>query len=37
MGRGVAEQIIYGGFKSMDLTPFLNARFARGSEWWSGR
>lgn len=30
VGRGVAEQIIYGGFKSMDLTPFLYARFAKG-------
>ncbi|WP_374643546.1 NAD(P)/FAD-dependent oxidoreductase [Tabrizicola sp.] len=30
VGRGVAEQIIYGGFKSMDLTPFLHARFAKG-------
>lgn len=30
VGRGVAEQIIYGSFKSMDLTSFLYARFAKG-------
>ena len=30
VGRGVAEQIIYGEFRSMDLSPFLFERFARG-------
>ncbi|APG87943.1 glycine/D-amino acid oxidases (deaminating) (plasmid) [Sinorhizobium americanum CCGM7] len=30
VGRGVAEQIIYGGFRSLDLTPFLYTRFAKG-------
>jgi glycine/D-amino acid oxidase-like deaminating enzyme len=30
VGRGVAEQIIYGAFRSMDLTPFLYERFAKG-------
>jgi len=30
VGRGVAEQIIYGEFRSMDLSPFLYERFAKG-------
>lgn len=30
VGRGVAEQIIYGAFRSMDLSPFLYERFAKG-------
>lgn len=30
VGRGVAEQIVYGGFRSLDLSPFLYARFAKG-------
>ncbi|WP_457790723.1 NAD(P)/FAD-dependent oxidoreductase [Pseudomonas sp. PL-6] len=30
VGRGVAEQIVYGEFRSLDLTPFLYARFAKG-------
>lgn len=30
VGRGVAEQILHGGFRSLDLSPFLYARFAKG-------
>jgi len=30
VGRGVAEQVIYGKFRSMDLTPFLYERFVKG-------
>ena len=30
VGRGVAEQIIYGEFRSLDLSPFLYERFAKG-------
>jgi len=30
VGRGVAEQIIYGEFRAMDLSPFLYERFAKG-------
>ncbi|WP_368185680.1 NAD(P)/FAD-dependent oxidoreductase [Aestuariibius sp. HNIBRBA575] len=30
VGRGVAEQIIYGEFREMDLSPFLYERFAKG-------
>lgn len=30
VGRGIAEQIIYGEFRSLDLSPFLYARFAKG-------
>jgi len=30
VGRGVAEHIIYGEFRSMDLSPFLFERFAKG-------
>lgn len=30
VGRGVAEHIIYGEFRSLDLTPFLYDRFATG-------
>ncbi len=30
VGRGVAEQIIYGEFRSLDLSPFLYDRFAKG-------
>ncbi|MFA3918745.1 NAD(P)/FAD-dependent oxidoreductase [Ruegeria hyattellae] len=30
VGRGVAEQIIYGEFRSMDLSPFLYERFTKG-------
>jgi hypothetical protein len=30
VGRGVVEQIIYGGFRSLDLSSFLYAGFVKG-------
>jgi glycine/D-amino acid oxidase-like deaminating enzyme len=30
VGRGIAELIVHGGYRSLDLTPFGYERFAAG-------